>query len=474
MHRRGVSKPVRLALEHSLIHDDLTVLDYGCGRGVDVRALCEAGIRCTGWDPVHLPAGALTEADVVNLGYVINVIEDGRERQETLRQAWSLARRVLVVSGRLEHERRSLRSATTYEDGLVTSRGTFQKFYEQSELRNWIQVSLQEPAIPAAPGVFFVFRAAEQREEYVARLFRRRTAAPKLHRSETFYRENEAAFAPLLAFMLERGRPPYEGELPGIDELLVRAGTIKRAVNVVSRVFGHDHWRAAADERRADLSVYLALAKFGGRPRSGDLATLLRNDARAFFGSYRAACSAADDLLFKTGNRSFLEESMHGATVGKLTPAALYIHREYLDTLPPALRVYEGCARTLAGEVSEGNVVKLARGNFQISYLSYPDFDKQPHPPLNHSVVVNLQELKVRYRFYNDPLGNPPILHRKEEFIASTDIRWTRFRRLTEQEERFQLLDESETIGTRDGWEVALSARGVRLAGHRVVRSRNG
>ena len=41
------------------------------------------------------------EAHVVNLGYVINVIEDLAVRQETLRSAWRLARTVLAVAARI-------------------------------------------------------------------------------------------------------------------------------------------------------------------------------------------------------------------------------------------------------------------------------------------------------------------------------------------------------------------------------------
>ena len=47
---------------------------------------------------MHAPSGNRRAADVVNLGYVLNVIEDPAERQETLASAWSLARRLLVVS----------------------------------------------------------------------------------------------------------------------------------------------------------------------------------------------------------------------------------------------------------------------------------------------------------------------------------------------------------------------------------------
>ena len=88
MSRRTLSRPVRLAVEHGLITADTSVLDYGCGRGNDPRLLQEQGISCTGWDPEYFPDVPRAPADVVNLGYVINVIESATERVDVLNDAW--------------------------------------------------------------------------------------------------------------------------------------------------------------------------------------------------------------------------------------------------------------------------------------------------------------------------------------------------------------------------------------------------
>jgi hypothetical protein len=45
-----------------------------------------------------------------------------------------------------------------------------------------------------------------------------------------------------------------------------------------------------------------------------------------------------------------------------------------------------------------------------------------------------------------------------------------KFARLTEQEERHGLLDETAIIGTRDGCQARLAAAGLALRGHRLVR----
>lgn len=85
-------------MAHGLISEDCSVLDYGCGRGEDVGLLQKSGFAAEGWDPYFRPAAPLHPADVVNLGYVLNVIEDRAERADTLRKAYALARRALVVA----------------------------------------------------------------------------------------------------------------------------------------------------------------------------------------------------------------------------------------------------------------------------------------------------------------------------------------------------------------------------------------
>jgi hypothetical protein len=48
-------------------------------------------LPATGWDPNFRPDADIIEADVVNIGFVINVIEDIDERIEALQKAYSLA-----------------------------------------------------------------------------------------------------------------------------------------------------------------------------------------------------------------------------------------------------------------------------------------------------------------------------------------------------------------------------------------------
>ena len=138
------------------------------------------------------------------------------------------------------------------------------------------------------------------------------------------------------------------------------------------------------------------------------------------------------------------------------------------------LRVYEGCARWLVGEVDGANIIKLATDRPKVSYLEYPDFDRDPHPVLRRSTFVRIGALDVDERDYVNA-ANPPVLHRKETFVANDYPVRQKFARLTAQEERFGLLDtETRTIGHLRGWQARLIECGGALRGHRVVRVTNG
>ncbi|WP_197676386.1 DNA phosphorothioation-associated putative methyltransferase [Nakamurella panacisegetis] len=134
------------------------------------------------------------------------------------------------------------------------------------------------------------------------------------------------------------------------------------------------------------------------------------------------------------------------------------------------LQVYEACARTLSGNVGEANIVKLSVTEPQVSYLSYPRFDRDGHPTLASAVTVNLKRLSVDWRDYSRSV-NPPLLHRKEEFVAPDDPRRDLYARLTKAEWRAGLYEHPELIGTLAGWKAMLDRAGVEVRGHRLQRA---
>lgn len=466
--RTSLSRPVSQALADGVLAAGFKVLDYGCGQGGDVRRLAAAGFDCAGWDPVHRPGGDRRPSELVNLGYVVNVIERAEERAAALRSAWALASKVLVVSARLKEEAKGTTCAA-YEDGGLTRAGTFQKFYDQSELREWINQTLGSSAVAAAPGVFYVFREDSDREDFLSRRFRRRATAPKLRRSDVLFEQHRALLEPLMAFLATRGRLPVSGELPEAPALEEALGGIRSAYRIVARVTGEEQWERVRLERSEDLLVYLGLSRFERRPRMSELPLPLQLDIKAFFSNYTRACEQADELLFALGQPDFISQAMKGSAVGKETPAGIYVHVTALDRLPTLLRMFEGCARAYAGTVEGANLVKLHRGSPQVSYLSYPDFDQDPHPALATSLVVDLQAFRIAPRSYIES-KNPPILHRKELFVAADYPGREKFARLTAAEDNASLYSHPDLIGTREAWEALLASLGLTCRGHRLVR----
>ena len=249
-----------------------------------------------------------------------------------------------------------------------------------------------------------------------------------------------------------------------------RFGSLKRAFAGVQRITGAETWEAISRRRREDLLVYLALARFRKRPALSLLPLPLRRDMKAFFGAYTKGCEEADELLFKAGDAAAVDEACKRATVGKLLPDDLYVHRETLDCLEPLLRIYEGCGRAYLGEVEGANVVKIHRRTGKLSYLVYPDFDADPHPALLRCVKLNLRTRQIECYDYSQS-SNPPVLHRKDLFLHPDHPLHAKFARLTAQEEKNGLLDDPSGIGTREGWGRRLAERGFALKGHRLVRS---
>ncbi|WP_348771525.1 DNA phosphorothioation-associated putative methyltransferase [Azospirillum sp. SYSU D00513] len=468
LNRADLSRPFRTALADGVLGPDRTVMDYGCGRGNDLRRLTDMGFDCTGWDPVHATSGTRREADLVNLGYVVNVIESAAERQEVLRRAWSLARRVLVVAARLTDETPAARSTSPFADGVLTRIGTFQKFYDQQELRTWIDQVLEMPSVAAAPGIFYVFRDPEERTEFLATRFHRAAAAPRLQVRKQVYSQHCELLGGLARFVSDRGRLPAPEELESFGAIVEALGSLKRAFRVLQQASGVSAWDAVRKARTEDFLVFLALSRFEGRAKFAELTHELQLDVKAFFGSYAAGCKAADDLLFSLGRPQTLDEACRAARVGKLMPGALYIHTDAVAELPLLLRLYEGCARSYVGTVPGANVIKLGRGEPKISYLSYPDFERDPHPTLASSVSVHLQTFRVREHSYRDH-KNPPILHRKEAFVSEAHPSKAKFARLTRLEEAKGLFDDPSCIGTRDGWAQALRTQRLALRGHRLI-----
>jgi len=239
LRRYELSKPVRTLLEYGLLKTGMTLFDYGCGQGSDVRGLQAFGHRADGWDPVHRPDGVKQEVDIVNLGYVLNVIEDPAERVEALVDAHRLAKHLLVVSG-LIRETVETKRAPQYRDGVLTQRNTFQKFFDQQELQQYIEDALDVTAVPVALGVFYVFRDPMDQQDFLSARSRRAidwtqiSARLGLGEPRTLwkilYEQHKELLDQFGRLALDLSRIPTLEDYEGLTEVCERLGSAKRAL----------------------------------------------------------------------------------------------------------------------------------------------------------------------------------------------------------------------------------------------------
>jgi len=452
-----------LALSHGIIESGRSVFDYGCGRGEDVKHLRARGIEAAGWDPHYHPAAELSEADVVNLGYVLNVIEDPAERRATLCKAYALARQVLVVAVRVDH---ALETGIEFSDGWLTSRGSFQKLYKQSEFKEYIERSLGKRPHMAALGVAYVFKDDVLESSYLASLAGRRVEASRTYAIEQFSRDAIATKYVELATSL--GRVPVANEFAGYADLLGRFGSPARVERLAQHLLSPSAVEETQNKRREDILTYIAMMRLQGlRPIPfRRLPGELQADIRMLWPSYPAALQEGESFLFQIGNPETIRKCCHDSRVGKKMPDALYLHRSGEDQIGALLRVLVFAARQIVGEV-DYNVLKIAMDGRSISFLRYDDFEQDAHPALRYSVRVYLPRTEYSIRDYSSS-ANPPILHRKETLVDPLHESYRVFCDLSAQEEELGLLSRSD-IGRKQEWLTALAEKGVNIEGHKIV-----
>ena len=435
--RQSFSLPVKCMLRDGVLDSSRTFLDYGCGHGQDVTMLSDIDIDSSGWDPVHRPDGERKQADVVNLGYVINVIEDATERQQVVLKAWELCNTVLTVAAQVE--------------------------FAAPE-------KMEADALSAAPGVFYIFKNEEVKQQFVATKYHRRLTVPQRRISELLFEQNQDVLEPFMAALTQYGRIPGPEEFADTKAIEERFGSLFKAFRLVQKVTDEEPWKQISQRRTEDLLVYLALARFRRRPSVAKLPMTVQRDIKAFLGSYSSACDKADELLFLAGNSKAIDESCQRAGVGQLAENALTIHETALDSLEPLLRIYEGCARALVGNIEGANLIKLHRFSGKVSYIAYPEFDKDPCPAIQLRVKVSLRSLNIEVFDYAK-WADPPLLFRKDEFLPAEHPKKSLFGKLSKQMAKAGVLPASEARFSRSQWAEFLKTCGYTLRGHKLSSS---
>lgn len=463
MGRTGLSMPLRRMLVDGLLGRDQSVFDYGCGRGQDVQTLKQLSIPASGWDPYFQPDSPLIDSDVVMLTYVLNVIENAEERRTTLERAWALASSVLVVSCRLEWERNAV-AGDDFGDGVITSRNTFQHFYGSKELRQFVEQVTGGYCIAPAPGIVYVFRREDAKLAYLAR-------GAFSDFEWAVDHDRVSALREVVQFTERRGRPPTFEEVPESVRPLLAATSQSSLRRLIME--GADKALVAEGERRTTLDtlLFLGTSIFIGRPRMIDLPPSVQADIKHCFETYRAACARADRLLLKIRDDTYVRGAMSNS-VGKMTASALYVHERAVPQMPVVLKLYEHCGFVAAGRPQDWNILRLDHRGRRVSWSSYPAFDSDPHPTLDWTYGVDLQTMDSKRQEFGSR-SNRPLLHRKEEFLATDDSQVAKLRRLTAAEVKAGLYQNPTRIGLEDGWRAELNRCGVLLKGHRLIKAKN-
>ena len=434
--RYQLSRPVKTLIEYSQLQPGSTFFDYGCGLGGDIRGLAELGFDATGWDPAYAPDGARKESDIVNLGYVLNVIEDPAERLETLSTAWRLAKRLLVVSAQIGDVSTEAPRAATLNDGVLTLRNTFQKYFGQQELRCYIEDALEMPAVPVALGIFYVFREPGDHQSFLQSRSRRRVdwesvsvglrkpeRPPREVRTARRQRPDPFAEHPQLieqfwSLTLQLGRLPVAHEFPGDAELCTAFGSAKRALRMLVARNGQQIFERAQAARKSDLLVYLASSHLRKPIPFGHLPDSVKADISVFFGTYSRGLKQGSDLLHSVADSSTIVLACDEAAVGWQDERSLYVRSSHAGQLPTVLRTLLACAELLYGDINEADIIRIHKFSGKVTFLTYSDFQSKLLPQLAIRTKVDLRAARVDVF---DHTNDRQLLYFKERFLDADD-----------------------------------------------------
>jgi len=407
--------------KHGYLNGDYTIFDYGCGLGDDLRELEAHGIDAAGWDPSFRPEVERFPCDLVNLGFVINVIEDREERIEAIQLAYELTGKLFVVSAMIAGDSH-IHKFKPYKDGVITSLNTFQKYFSQPELQSFIENTLDENAIAIGPGIFFVFKDKLEEQSFLSNRQKRHhnwkqiTTRPinNQEKFELLYADNEQLFKEFWQTCLILGRIPANDEFQESEKIRSKIGSHSKAFTRLNVLFEDNEFELAQRYREEDLLVYFALSLFEKRKPYTHLPNQLQRDVKAFFGNYNNVIETARELLFSVSNIELVTEACITAhqklPVSVLTENhSLTFHKDFIDLLPPLLRIYVGCANQLCGELDDIQLVKIHFHSGKASFMGYDNFNDSPLPLLKERIKVKLGQQAVDFFDYVDEYSPQPL-----------------------------------------------------------------
>ncbi|CAH7485210.1 conserved hypothetical protein [Vibrio chagasii] len=423
--RHELSAPMKTLVKHGYLEGSYSIFDYGCGRGDDLRELEAHGLDVLGWDPNFQPDNDKVNSSIVNLGFVLNVIEDQDERLEALLGAWELADKFLVVSVMLANES-YIAQFKPYKDGVITSRNTFQKYYAQSEIKAYIERSLQEDAITVAPGIFYIFKDKLEEQQYLQSKYKRHHKWKQLTSPEPIEAKDKAKllitqhqdlFNNFWNTCLELGRIPANDEFEHSEKIRELIGSHKKVFNLLQDMFDTQEFEQAEKSRKEDLLLYFAMGLFEKRKPYTQQPEPLKRDIKALFDDYKTAINLAAELLFAIADTDLIQkqcEKAHNQLPASLLNEghSLILHRDFIDDLPLLLRVYVGAGLQMYGELDEEiDLIKIHITSGKLTLTAYDDFEKSV-PFLVERIKIKMAEQDIDFFDYVNEDRRPPLLNK--------------------------------------------------------------
>ncbi|ENM5835561.1 DNA phosphorothioation-associated putative methyltransferase [Vibrio cholerae] len=478
--RYELSGPMKILAKQGYLDGRFSIFDYGCGRGDDIRELEAHGLDVLGWDPVFSPDNDKINSDIVNLGFVLNVIEDKDERLEALLSAWELVDKMLVVSVMLANES-YIAQFQPYKDGVITSRNTFQKYYAQSEFKEYLERSLQEDAIAVAPGIFYVFKDKLEEQCYLQSKYQRHHHWQQLtspipieskDRAKLVITQNSELFEEFWNVCLELGRIPANDEFERSEEVRSLIGSHKKVFGLLQDMFDTHEFSNAKKSRKEDLLIYFAMGLFDKRKPYTQQPESLKRDIKALFDDYRTAINLATELLFAIADVQLIGEQCFKAH--RQLPASilneghsLIFHKNYIDALPLLLRVYVGAALQMYGELDDTiDLIKIHINSGKLTLTHYDDFDKSV-PYLVERTKIKMADQSIDFFDYVEESRRPPLLN-KHLLLDSMDAKYEKQKSFDKRLSKLLGISfKSEVIIHRQVFEERLT--GKKIADFRII-----
>ncbi|WDE13495.1 DNA phosphorothioation-associated putative methyltransferase [Thalassomonas haliotis] len=443
INRDRLSAPFQKLARHGYLAGEHSIFDYGCGKGDDIKELEAHGLNVTGWDPVHKPEGEKTPSDIVNLGFVLNVIEIPEERQTTLTNAWELTKRILMVSVMLANEAKQ-EQFTRYKDGIITKWNTFQKYYSQAELRSYLEQVLNTNTVALGQGIFAIFKDKNLEEEFYLnrqtlpnsqqlpwqQLTTRATQSPAASNqnkalTKSLYEKHSELFNDFWQHCLELGRIPANDEFECSEPIRRLVGSHKKAFELMQNQAEPNEYQQAQQQRRIQVLVYFALSLFEKRKAKSHIPARLQRDLKALFTTYTDTIEQAKALLFSVGKPATLTDACNLAyqqfNCGKLADSHSYtFNRELLNQMPAEIRVYVGCAVQLYGDLDEINLIKVHIRSGKVTLLKYDDFQHKALPLLIERIKIRLHDLDIDFFNYGEEYPYQPLYDKSRYLIPAS------------------------------------------------------